>query len=132
MPTVISVDILMKVENMQFYKLDSFIGGWFIGNFDKSVLKTDLVEVSYKKHPKNEKWPRHYHAIATEYNALLRGKMQMISWGRMEITNGNIYQCNPGDIFVVRPMETVQPIFQEDCELIVVKIPSLPGDKYEI
>ena len=38
---------------------------------------------------------------------------------------------NAGEIFVIEPMEVADPIFHDDCYLMTVKIPSLPGDKYE-
>jgi len=47
-------------------------GGWFIGDFEPSVLRTSDFEVCYKEHKKGEDWPRHYHKEATEYNLLLR------------------------------------------------------------
>ena len=34
-----------------------------------------------------------------------------------------------GDIFVIDKYVMAAPIFLEDCELIVVKIPSVPRDK---
>lgn len=35
-----------------------------------------------------------------------------------------------GKIFVIEKNESVKPIFLEDCELIVVKTPSIKNDKY--
>ncbi len=37
-----------------------------------------------------------------------------------------------GDIFVLEPGEIADPIFHERCELIVVKTPSVKGDKFEV
>jgi hypothetical protein len=37
----------------------------------------------------------------------------------------------PGDIFVLEPYEIADPQFLEDCVVLCVKIPSIPGDKYE-
>jgi hypothetical protein len=37
-----------------------------------------------------------------------------------------------GDIFILSPYEIADPIFLEDCEVLIVKTPSVPGDKYEI
>ena len=39
---------------------------------------------------------------------------------------------NSGDVFVFDKGEVADPIFLEDCKLIVVKIPSIPSDKFEI
>ena len=101
--------------------INEFQRGWFIGNFEPSLLKTDQFEVSVLTHTKGQKWPNHYHAIATEYNILLKGSMKI---------NGELMIA--GDIFVIEPGEAAEPEFLEDCTLICVKTPSIPGDKYEV
>lgn len=101
--------------------IDEFYRGWFIGNFEPSLLKTDQFEVSILKHAKGEQWAKHYHAIATEYNVLLKGSMKI---------NGEL--MIEGDVFVIEPGEAAEPEFLEDCTLVCVKTPSLPGDKYEV
>ena len=35
---------------MKKNKLSEMIGGWFIGNFEPSLLKTNYVEVAVKKY----------------------------------------------------------------------------------
>ena len=95
--------------------------GWFIGNFDPSILKTDLFEVGLLTHKKGEIWPRHYHIIATEYNLLISGSMTIC--GRT---------IEPGTIFVLEPNEVADPIFHEDCRVLCVKVPSVKADKYEV
>ena len=37
-----------------------------------------------------------------------------------------------GNVFIISPYEIADPIFIEDCELIVVKIPSIKTDKFNI
>ena len=37
-----------------------------------------------------------------------------------------------GDIFTLHPGEVAVPEFLTDCELVVVKTPSIKGDKYII
>lgn len=103
---------------MEIYELENYIGGWFIGDFDPSVFKTNQFEVCYKFHKKREVWPAHKHEKVTEINYLIRGKML--------IQNTTLIA---GDIFVLNPGEIADPNFLEDCELIVVKVPSIPGDK---
>jgi quercetin dioxygenase-like cupin family protein len=102
-------------------KIREFYRGWFIGNFEPSLLKTDQFEVSLLQHAKGEKWTRHYHAVATEYNVLIKGLMKINGETMIE-----------GDVFVLEPGEIAEPEFLEDCTLICVKTPSLPGDKYEV
>jgi quercetin dioxygenase-like cupin family protein len=95
--------------------------GWFIGNFVPSVLKTNRFEVGYRKHRRGESWPAHIHRKTEEINYLVRGEM---------LVNGMKYTA--GEIFVIGKGEAARPEFLEDCELVVVKIPSLPKDKHEI
>lgn len=106
---------------MKTQKIDNMWRGWFIGDFEPSVLKTKEFEVGLLTHKKGEVWPEHYHIIASEYNVLISGSMSICG---KEIT--------PGDIFVLEPHEIANPVFHEDCKLICVKTPSIIGDKYEV
>lgn len=38
----------------------------------------------------------------------------------------------PGDIFILHPGEIADPDFLEDCKIVVIKIPSIPSDKFEV
>lgn len=106
---------------MQIRNINEMTRGWFIGNFDPSILKTDLFEVGLLTHKKGEVWPRHYHIIATEYNLLISGSMTIC--GRT---------IEPGTVFVLEPNEVADPIFHEDCQVLCVKVPSVKDDKYEV
>jgi quercetin dioxygenase-like cupin family protein len=106
---------------MKKHKLRDFHRGWFIGNFDPAVLKTENIEVGVLTHLKGEQWPKHYHAVATEYNVLVKGLMKVNGETLVE-----------GDVFIFEPGETADPEFLEDCTVVCVKAPSLPGDKYEV
>jgi hypothetical protein len=101
--------------------IKDFVGGWFIGNFEPSILKTSTFEVGLKIHPKGEKWDVHYHKIAVEYNLLVSGSMTV---------NGKLY--NSGDIFILDRNEVCSPEFLEDCTIVTVKVPSVIGDKYVV
>jgi|LauGreDrversion4_2_1035121.scaffolds.fasta_scaffold617702_2 quercetin dioxygenase-like cupin family protein len=100
-------------------KINNFIRGWFIGNFEPSLFKTDNFEVGYLTHKKGEKWPKHYHKESVEINYLIKGKMLIQN-----------KELNSGDLFMFEKGEVADPIFLQDCELIVVKVPSIPNDKY--
>ena len=106
---------------MEIKRIEDMIGGWFIGNFEPSVLKTSDFEVGYKFHPKGEKWDKHYHKKALEITYLIRGKMKIQD-----------KVLTSGDIFTIFPYELADPVFLEDCEVIIVKMPSVVGDKYNI
>jgi quercetin dioxygenase-like cupin family protein len=106
---------------MEIYRIEDMKGGWFIGNFEPSVFKTELFEVCYKFHEKGEKWDTHYHKIGTEINYLVKGKMIIQN-----------KELSEGDIFILRPYEIADPIFLEDCTVLIVKTPSSTQDKFVI
>jgi quercetin dioxygenase-like cupin family protein len=62
---------------MKVNRIENMKGGWFIGNFEPTAYKTPEFEVSYKVHPKGEKWDFHYHTEITEINYLIRGEMTL-------------------------------------------------------
>jgi len=99
---------------MKISKLKDMKGGWFVGNFEPTAYKSENFEVSYKLHPKGQKWDYHYHTEVTEINLLIRGKM---------ILQGT--ELLSGDIFTIPPYEIADPEFTEDCEIICVKTPSV-------
>jgi len=103
----------MIKRNIKDFKI-----GWFIGDFEPSVLRTKDFEVGYLFRPKGPEKP-HYHAIATEYNVLVSGTMRL-----------NDEELVPGDVFVIEANEVAYPEFHEDCYLICVKTPSVPSDKH--
>jgi len=104
---------------MKTYRINDMVGGWFIGDFEPSILRTDAFEVGYKVHPKGEIWDTHFHKEATEYNLLVQG--------RMRICNETL---SSGTIFIISKGEVVSPVFETDCHIICVKVPSVIGDKY--
>lgn len=96
-------------------------GGWFVGNFEPTAFKTEKFEVGYKLHKKGELWSKHYHRKATEINCLIKGRMRL-----------NRAEFKSGDIFVIEPGEIAEPEFLQNCQLIIIKVPSLQKDKYEV
>ena len=95
--------------------------GWFVGDFIPSAYKTSYFEVCYKKHKKNEKWDTHYHKKSIEINYLISGEMII-----------NETKLTAGDIFLIEPYFISTPTFLEDCTLIIIKTPSIIGDKFVI
>lgn len=105
----------MKISN-----LDSMIGGWFIGNFDPSLLKTNDCEVAVKYYQQGDYEGPHYHKIATEYTAIVKGRVKM---------NGIEYTA--GQIIVMEPKEVTDfECLENDTINVVVKIPGANNDKY--
>jgi len=106
---------------MKRYRMESMVGGWFVGNFEPTAHKTDDFEVSVKLHPQNEKWDFHYHKIAKEINVIISGEMTLQNT-----------RLVTGDIFVLEPGEIADPIFHTDCVIVCIKTPSVKNDKYII
>lgn len=110
----------LNQEKLKIDKLPNFTKGWFLGNFDPSLLKTEQFEVGVKKYKEGDKDSQHLHKIATEYTIIVSGKFRM--------NNQELY---PDDIVTIFPNQTV--IFEclESGTTLVIKTPSLIGDKYE-
>lgn len=107
---------------MKTAKLHEMVKGWFIGNFEPSLLKTNDVEVAVKTYEKGDYEARHYHKIATEFTVIVSGKVKM---------NGIEY--GTGDIVVIEPNETTDfECLENGTTNIVVKIPGANKDKYEV
>lgn len=106
---------------MEIHKISDFIGGWYVGDFNPSCFVTKDFEICYKKHLAGEEWPIHYHKEADEINFLRSGKM---------IIQGK--ELVGGDIFILRKNEIADPIFLENCEVFIVKTPSVKDDKFII
>jgi len=105
---------------MKTEKLSNMKGGWFIGNFDPSLLKTNDCEVAVKSYKKGDHEKPHYHKIATEYTVIITGSVKM---------NGVEYHA--GDIIVMEPGEETDFESLEDGTMnVVVKIPGANNDKY--
>lgn len=100
-------------------KLEDMIGGWFIGNFEPSLLKTNDVEVAVKKYKAGDTEEAHYHKLATEYTVILKGKVRMMG-----------IEHNEGEILTIHPMESTDFLAITDVTTVVVKIPGASNDKY--
>ncbi|EAI7268453.1 TPA: hypothetical protein ACH5II_000563 [Campylobacter lari] len=104
---------------MKIFNLQDMIRGWFLGDFNPSVLKTKSVEVGVKRYKKDDYEDKHYHKIATEITVIIEGKVQM---------GNKIYTKN--DIIVIHPKESTDFKALEDTITVVVKIPGANEDKY--
>ncbi|WP_432632241.1 cupin domain-containing protein [Brachyspira sp.] len=105
---------------MKIARIDEMIKGWFIGNFEPSLLKTNAVEVALKKYKKGDYEEAHYHKIATEFTVIVSGRVRM---------NGIEYR--EGDIIVIEPNDSTDFEALEDNTVnVVIKIPGANNDKY--
>lgn len=104
---------------MKKFYLDDMIGGWFIGHFEPSVLKTNDFEVAVKKYKKGDYEKKHFHKIATEYTLILDGEV---------IMSGKKFKS--GDIVLIQPNESTDFKALTDVKTVVVKTPSVDNDKF--
>lgn len=104
---------------MKIAKLEDMVKGWFVGNFDPTLIKTNDVEVAVKEYQKGDSEEKHYHKIATEITVIVSGKVRM---------NGIEY--SKGDIIVIEPNEVTDFEALEDTVTTVVKYPGVKNDKY--
>lgn len=106
---------------MDVFKIENFKNGWFIGNFEPSIFKNCFFEVAHHRHAAGYVGALHFHKIGEEVTYILRGKL---------VASGKT--LSTGDIFMYHPNEISEVRFLEDTDLIVVKWPSIPSDKYDV
>jgi len=104
---------------MKKMRLSEMKGGWFIGDFSPVCLRTKGVEAACKAYKAGDKEGRHVHRIATEITVIAKGKAKM---------NGETF-CE-GDIVFLSPGDATDFEALEDTVTMVVKMPSVIGDKY--
>lgn len=106
---------------MKKARLEDMVKGWFVGNFEPSLYKTNDVEVAVKRYRAGDHESAHYHKIATELTVVTKGKVRMNGVGYRE-----------GDIIVVEPGDVTDFEALTDAENVVVKIPGANDDKYTV
>ena len=104
---------------MKTARLESMKRGWYIGDFEPSLLKTKDFEASVKVYRAGDYGESHHHKIATEYTVVISGRIRMFD---REFTGGDILVVEPGDISSLEALE--------DSGLSVIKIPCAHDDKY--
>jgi hypothetical protein len=100
-------------------QLDQMVKGWFVGDFEPCALRTAAAEVGVKRYRAGEREAWHYHRVATEVTLILEGEVEMCG-GRH--TAGEIIRLDPG--------EGTDFLAVTDATTVVVKLPSVIGDKY--
>ena len=105
---------------MRTARLEDMVKGWFVGNFEPTLIKTNDVEVAVKSYNKGDYEEKHYHKIATELTVIIQGRVKM-----------NEVEYQKGDIIVMEPMEATDFERLEDgTQNVVVKYPGANNDKY--
>lgn len=95
------------------------VKGWFIGNFNPTVLSSNDVEVAVKKYKAGDYESSHYHKIATEITVITDGQVKM---------NEVVYSS--GAIIVIEPNQATDFLALTDVTTTVVKYPGANNDKY--
>lgn len=108
-----------KFGSVKKNSLNNMTRGWLIGDFEPSILRTKDFEVAIMYHKKDEMWRPHVHNEITEYNVLLHGKMKM-----------NNELIEKGDVFIIPKNMLTHAVFLDDCEVLCIKLPSVPSDKH--
>jgi quercetin dioxygenase-like cupin family protein len=104
---------------MTYRRLTEMVGGWLVGNFEPSCLKTSACEVACKHYAAGDRESAHVHRIATEVTLIASGHVRM---------NGR--ELTSGDIVIIEPGETTDFVALAATTTVVVKMPSVVGDKY--
>lgn len=106
----------MKVKH-----LDDMTRGWFVGNFEPTLYKTNDCEVAVKSYLAGDYEKKHYHKIATEITVIVKGKVKMFERTFSE-----------GDIIIVEPGDITDFMALTDVTNVVVKLPGTNDDKYVV
>lgn len=103
---------------MKTAKLADMTGGWFVGNFEPSILKSEHFEACVKHYPKGSTEQSHFQLTAWEITVIISGTARM---GNRTLTKG--------DIVLLEPLEIADFEALTDVSLVALKTPSLPDDK---
>ena len=106
---------------MTYRHLSEMSGGWFVGAFEPTCFRTAACEVAYKQYDRGAFEQAHVHRVATEVTLIASG---------CAIMNGRMLVA--GDIVVLRPGDAADFAALEPTATVVVKLPSVAGDKYPV
>ena len=106
----------MKEANIADFK-----AGWFVGDFEPSIFKNPFFEVGHHSHKKNDQTFPHYHQVTNELNYIVRGEMMV-----------DKKHLKAGDMWIYEPWDISDVEFLEDTDLMIIRWPSIPSDKYPI
>jgi quercetin dioxygenase-like cupin family protein len=98
--------------------LADFVGGWFVGNFEPTLVRTESFEAAVKLYTKGATEAAHYQLTAWEITVVIQGTI---------LLGGELF--SGGDIAIIPPGEIASFEAIEDCTLVCLKSPSLPADK---
>jgi hypothetical protein len=106
---------------MEVYRIEDMVKGWFVGDFEPSVIRTSECEVAVKHYKAGTLEPSHYHSFAQEITHIVIGSVRM---------NERVFSS--GDIVLVNKYEIVEFEALVDTVTVVFKSKSVEGDKYQV
>ena len=112
---------------MEVKHIDNFTNGWFIGDFEPSLFKNPFFEVAHQHHPKGKIGDKHFHKLTTEVTYIVTGSIKI-----NDLALNRERFLKAGNMFTFFPNEVSDVEFLEDSDLIVVRWPSIPTDKYMV
>lgn len=101
------------------FNLNDMVKGWFIGDFEPSLYKTEAVEVAVKSYNSGDFEEEHYHKIATEFTVVIEGIVEL-----------NDIQYGVNDIIKIEPGTSAKFKSITNSLTVVVKIPGVKNDKF--
>lgn len=104
---------------MRVFDESEMVKGWFVGDFNPTAFGTKDCEVSLKRYKAGDYDERHLHKVATEVTLIVSGVVEM---------NGKKY--SEGKVIVMDPGEATDFRAITDVVNVVVKVPSVKGDKF--
>lgn len=106
---------------MELFNLSKFKGGWFVGNFEPTIIPSKDVEVCIKRYRAGDYDSCHVHKVADEVTVIVEGLVCM---------NGIKYHTD--DIVLIPKGEPTDFLAITDAVTCVVKLPCVIGDKYMV
>lgn len=106
---------------MKKYNIDKFVGGWFIGDFEPTLLRTKDFEISVRYYKVGDEEDNHVHKVADEFTVVIAGIVEM---------NGIQYKSK--EIVLIEKGEVVKFKVLTNAITIAIKVPSVIGDKYMV
>lgn len=106
---------------MEIINCNNF-NGWFVGNFEPTLVSTNKIEFGFKNIPKNTKPDHHYHKFKTEYTILIEGLILCESINKI---------IKPITCIKLLPHEKNDQYFLEDSLIMIINTPSVKNDKHK-
>lgn len=104
---------------MKIFKLEDFVRGWVVGDFEPSIIKTKDFEFAVQYFKAGQIDSKHIHKLASEITVIVFGEFSL---NGQKLVKGDVVKIEPGDSSEFSCLT--------DGATAVVKTPSVKGDKY--